>query len=248
MGKRRRLVALMAATVDRWRFSLLLTLLIGAFFFEPVVQVWGQWERPQLVLYAAIFAAVVHLSRDTMGYAPLGFLTIGAWLAATAVAQVSEAPALWALALAITIALVAWITACTISLLLLEAKADGDALAGAVFGYFLMALLWAVLYVALHFVAPGAISLSDEASVSNDLLYFSLVTLTTLGYGDILPVAPVAKIMAGIQAAIGTLYLAILIGRIVGALKGPPAIRQRRHHDPQAGAAADTAPPGAKEH
>jgi hypothetical protein len=44
------------------------------------------------------------------------------------------------------------------------------------------------------------------------------VTITTLGYGDISPVAPFARISAGLEAAMGTLYIAILIARIIGAL------------------------------
>ena len=50
------------------------------------------------------------------------------------------------------------------------------------------------------------------------MLYFSLITVTTAGYGDITPVTPIAQISAGLEAALGTLYLAILIGRIVGQL------------------------------
>ena len=50
------------------------------------------------------------------------------------------------------------------------------------------------------------------------MLYFSLVTVTTAGYGDITPVTSIAQISAALEAALGTLYLAILIGRIVGQL------------------------------
>ena len=50
------------------------------------------------------------------------------------------------------------------------------------------------------------------------MLYFSLITVTTAGYGDITPVTPIAQISAALEAALGTLYLAILIGRIVGQL------------------------------
>jgi len=46
------------------------------------------------------------------------------------------------------------------------------------------------------------------------------VTITTLGYGDISPVAPFARISAGLEAATGTLYIAILIARIIGSLAG----------------------------
>jgi voltage-gated potassium channel Kch len=47
------------------------------------------------------------------------------------------------------------------------------------------------------------------------LYYFSFVTLTTVGYGDILPVAPVARALATLEALVGQLYPAILIARLV---------------------------------
>ena len=50
----------------------------------------------------------------------------------------------------------------------------------------------------------------------NELLYFSLVTLTTLGYGDITPLGAVARIWSALEALVGTLYLAVLISRLVG--------------------------------
>lgn len=47
------------------------------------------------------------------------------------------------------------------------------------------------------------------------MAYFSYVTITTLGYGDIVPVAPAAQSISAMEASIGTLYIAILIGRFV---------------------------------
>jgi voltage-gated potassium channel len=49
------------------------------------------------------------------------------------------------------------------------------------------------------------------------LLYFSLVTLTTLGYGDLLPVTPFARIVAALEAVTGVLYIAITVARLVAA-------------------------------
>ena len=56
------------------------------------------------------------------------------------------------------------------------------------------------------------------------MLYFSIVTLTTTGYGDVTPATSLAQISAALAAALGTLYLAILIGGIVGQLA--PSLRR----------------------
>ncbi|MGB7338663.1 MAG: ion channel [Phototrophicaceae bacterium] len=82
--------------------------------------------------------------------------------------------------------------------------------------YFSMATFFATLYNLIELMSPGAFLASTGAAITpTNLTYFSLVTLSTLGYGDIIPVAPVAQSLAVLQASVGTLYIAILIGRFV---------------------------------
>ena len=65
---------------------------------------------------------------------------------------------------------------------------------------------------------PGAFSESlSAADGARAFLYFSFVTLTTVGYGDILPVHPAARSLAMLEAVTGPLYLAILVARLVSA-------------------------------
>ncbi|MEM6677928.1 MAG: potassium channel family protein [Pseudomonadota bacterium] len=236
------LVRRLLAPVERWRFTLLLALLILAFFMAPLLRTTILGDALQILLYASIFGAVVHLSREALGGRGFGAATVGLWVVITVLTEQVGGAFLPALALFVTIGLVAWMTACTLSLLFQETEADGDALAGAVFGYFLLTLLWSLLFVALQIWVPGSIGVAEGTTdLHTEMLYFSLVTFTTLGYGDVLPTTPFAKIMAGIAGAMGTLYLAILIGRVVSVIKGPKARRDDRP------GAAETAPPEAPE-
>jgi hypothetical protein len=90
---------------------------------------------------------------------------------------------------------------------------------GAVAVYLLVALMWAEIYQCLEALKPGAFQLPSGADGASDrfspLLYFSFITLTTLGYGDIVPVHPMARSLAMVEALIGQLYPAILIARLV---------------------------------
>ena len=74
----------------------------------------------------------------------------------------------------------------------------------------------------LNAVVPGSLSMST--TFNDDLLgsyvYFSFVTLTTLGYGDISPVSQQARSLALVEAVVGQLYLAVLIGKLVGMYSG----------------------------
>ena len=95
-------------------------------------------------------------------------------------------------------------------------------LQGATASYLLLGVIWAHAYALLAELRPGAfsgpISAADGARA---YLYFSFVTLATVGYGDVLPVHPVARSLAMLEAVTGTLYLAIVIARLVSLAVAP---------------------------
>ncbi|MHC4130271.1 MAG: potassium channel family protein [Planctomycetota bacterium] len=93
--------------------------------------------------------------------------------------------------------------------------------------YLLMIVLWSDFYAIVALLDPAAFKLPAEyisvgayknfaGQGSAIALYYSLVTMTTLGYGDIVPVAPPARTLAGMQAVTGQLYIAVLVARLVG--------------------------------
>ncbi len=90
--------------------------------------------------------------------------------------------------------------------------------------YLLLAVFWTVAGMMIESLAPGSFSTGAQTPRAGwiDLLYFNLVTLTTLGYGDVLPVTPVARVWSALEAALGTLYLTILIARLVSLYTSRP--------------------------
>ena len=87
--------------------------------------------------------------------------------------------------------------------------------------YFMLGLTWSAMYQVINFVRPGSF---NEQGVPVQLdphwstfLYFSLTSLTTLGYGDIVAVRPVARMFATLEAATGVLYVAITVARLVSS-------------------------------
>ncbi|MEE8452822.1 MAG: potassium channel family protein [Thermoguttaceae bacterium] len=102
-----------------------------------------------------------------------------------------------------------------------------DKLCGAMCVYLLIGVIWAVLYSLIEYGSPGSFAVSQAALALDGrngsgyeafatLEYFSFVTLTTLGYGDITPVSPAARTLASFEAIVGQLYLAVMIARLVG--------------------------------
>jgi len=87
--------------------------------------------------------------------------------------------------------------------------------------YILLGLFYFAIFNFVETVQPGSFQeagLPASVGVSrHSLLYLSLVTLTTLGYGDILPVSQPARTMAALEAVTGVLYIAITVARLVAA-------------------------------
>lgn len=85
---------------------------------------------------------------------------------------------------------------------------------GAIAAFLLIALAFAAAYEWIATHDPAAFRGAD-ASGSHQWTYYSLVTITTMGYGDILPVAPAARSLAVAEAVTGQMYIAILVSRLV---------------------------------
>lgn len=86
--------------------------------------------------------------------------------------------------------------------------------------YLLLGLQWFALYSAVEAVYPGAILHSSaRADRQSELLYFSLVTLSTIGYGDVVPVYGEVRMLAALEGVAGVLYVAITVAILVSAYK-----------------------------
>ena len=92
---------------------------------------------------------------------------------------------------------------------------------GAIATYLLIAMTFALSFELLELWHPGSLRFAEgEPEVLKHAVgYFSMVTLTTVGYGDVTPVTPLARRLAMFEALIGQLYPAIIIGWMVSAMK-----------------------------
>jgi len=106
---------------------------------------------------------------------------------------------------------------------------------GAIAVYLLLGLIWAIAYEAIMYQIPDAFHPADLGMQSghhiSSLVYFSFVTLTTVGYGDITPAHPIVRSLSNLEALVGQLYPAILIGRLVAMELSSRQSRSTRHDD-----------------
>ena len=118
----------------------------------------------------------------------------------------------------------------------LEGKhVDLNRIAGAISVYMLIGLIWTSLYFALSLIDPqsfnGIALLTDyheklTSTAYLDLLYYSYVTLSTLGYGDVTPVSRAAQSLAYLEAICGVMYVAVLVAAMIGSYRSQHADKE----------------------
>lgn len=103
-------------------------------------------------------------------------------------------------------------------------RVDANMICASLCVYFLMGIVWASLYSLCEVFQPESFVYAYKDNLDMAFLgekslipiYYSFVTLTTLGYGDMVPVSPPARILAILEAVVGQIYLTVLVARLVG--------------------------------
>lgn len=205
----------MPAKLPRPDLSLLLSLLL-AILLNPVMD-HSDWRR--LVLAALTFIPVilstVRLSQIRVRVWPSVLLMLGGLIFLLA-SNIFRSQALdgirWAfLAAFFALAAVGLFSYIRNSRLITLAH-----LLTAINIYLLLGMLWASIYCAMAAFYPGSIQLGGHPTDrQSELLYFSLTTVSTLGYGDVVPVSGEARLLAALEGVTGVLYIAITVAILV---------------------------------
>jgi hypothetical protein len=101
-------------------------------------------------------------------------------------------------------------------------EVDFEVVCSSVSAYLLIAILWAVSYDLFYFLSPETFSPAEDGAklTFQHFIYFSLTTITTLGYGDITPVSVPVGIWSTFEAVTGVFYMAVLVARLVSVYRG----------------------------
>jgi hypothetical protein len=158
------------------------------------ISVWSPWLR---VVYGVMLTVSVTSSVVTLVAA--SDATRIAWLACHA-----------AVLTLVTVLVVRWTVR--------RERVTADTIFAALSAFYFMGFSWALVYALIDMLAPGSFSVGLGYSL-HDAFYFSFVTLTTLGYGDILALAPLTRALVTTEALIGQIYLVVLVARLV-SLRG----------------------------
>jgi len=211
-------------TPDHSRRSVWLLILILVFLIlNPLLEKDQMGEAVLLFsMYATLISATRALSERTRVRWPATLLAVSSMLAMT-VAHFFPYRPLWIVNWAILAVFFGFISVGLFSYLGRPGAVTDDRIFVSVSLYLLLGMLWFSLYNLLEAVHPGSFALQSAPLSSlprGTLIYLSLATLTTLGYGDIVPVTPIARMVAALEAVAGVLYIAITVARLVAGYRG----------------------------
>lgn len=130
--------------------------------------------------------------------------------------------------LLVLLAFFVWTTRVAARQVLFTGSINSNKIVGAICIYLLLGLIWALLYLFIAELSPAAFNGFEQAPWTENFfsaIYYSFVTLTTLGYGEITPVLPIARFLAFMEAIVGVFYIAILVASLIG-------VRLSEHQSP----------------
>ena len=202
----------------RHRFFILLCLILGLHILVPIL---NRFIVARIIIDTFMTAIVVSLvytisNRKVHLVAGTFFgllLLVSLWLPAASQNKWMAASGMVAGAVCFAVGIVS-----LVDFIRKSGEVRLEVIYAAILLYLLAAFMWAFIYTFLELVDPGSFNI--EPTRADELLltfgYFSLVTITTLGYGDISPVTQVARAVSTLEAFVGQLYLVVAVAWLVG--------------------------------
>ena len=221
------------------RYLFLLGALFGLLVIEPIASAFGIMESLFDTLFVVVMAVLVLALAQDKVWRVLGCIFCAAVAASliggrflTATAQDASLFTGHAIGALFFVVLAGKIVQSTFE----SQELSWDTVFGAICGYLLLGVAWGLTYAMIHAVNPESFQLGNAIlpqmeqrdSSRNIFMYYSFVTLTTVGYGDITPASIPARTLSWVEAVTGQLYLAVLIAGLIGDLvaRNAAAIRK----------------------
>jgi len=228
--------AISARSSERWRqraarvsdaFGLVLVLVLTTYVLTSLLANYG-WSAVVLTV-ATSCTSVVAL---TSSHARPGLVRLAIWLSAltiglAAIAAVSDERTWLNLASAIQIALLAIAMGAVLRRVVSTAEVGSRTILGALSVYTVLGILFTFLYGTIERIQSGPFFEGVAHPAGNDFLFFSYTTLTTTGYGNLVPGGQPGRMLAGLEMMIGQIFLVTLVAGLVSLWRPGQALRRR---------------------
>lgn len=211
-------IFLFSRVIFRGRFYYMLIFILMLIAIQPLDEAIGKFSVALDLVVSAILLSAIYVISGQRNHIVIGVLLAAPLLFSLWSAYFIKHAWFEIIGLLCGIAFFAFIIVIILKFIFSQDDISADLIAGAAVVYLLLAIMWAFAYRTVEMIHPGSFSLAQGHSLEHpfSFQYYSFVTLTTLGYGDIFPVTTAAKACAILEAVIGQLYLVITIAWLVG--------------------------------
>ncbi len=216
----------------RHRFGILLTALLFLLVAAPAVSYVGAEAYPRLtqilvmVLFVSVLLSAAFAGSESRVTRIIALSLAGPTIIAQVALPFADGNSLLITSRLLNILFLGTIIAIVLRFVFESRQITSNTIWAALCVYLMAGVLGALAYLLIGSLSPNAfLSASPElgigpgASADQQLtsaLYYSFVTMSTLGYGDIVPTTPPVRMLAALQAVFGQLYIAVLVARLVG--------------------------------
>jgi hypothetical protein len=200
------------------RFLYLLVMILAMLVIGPLVDEFVHLRIFMDIFWSAIFIAAVYAVSQKKQDLIIGALLALPMLGSIWSSYILQHTGLHVLGNICGAAFFAFVIVQILVFIYNQERVSKDLIVGAALVYLLMALAWTFIFAIVETLHPGsyAIAESESSQTAKNLLYYSFVTITTLGYGDITPITRLARSLCIIEAVIGQLYLVVSVAWLVG--------------------------------
>lgn len=200
------------------RFLFLLIALMGFMVLSPML---GEFVRLKILMN--IFITIVFISSisaisNTRRRVFITVLLALPMFISLWIPGIEETTSLYLLGNFSGVLFMTFVVVSIISFVFKEREVDANIIYASIVAYLLLAIIWSFIYKIIETLQPGSFFVPGHILDKDGAIftYYSFVTITTLGYGDLIPVKDVARAFAALEAVIGQIYLVVLVARLVG--------------------------------
>ena len=200
------------------RFLLLLVTLLGLMVIQPFLLDNARLKILLDIFFSAILFTSIYAVSKKKQHAVIAVLLAIPKFSTTWASNFITHPLLSLFDSIFGIIFMTYIIVLILAYIFKQEEVSLETIYGAIVVYILIGIMWVFLYNLTEFFYPQSFAFVTEFGTEpkKDLYYYSFVTLTTLGYGDITPISGPARSLSMLEAITGQMYLAVLIARLVG--------------------------------
>jgi hypothetical protein len=200
------------------RFLYLLILILGLIIIVPLVENFVRLRIITDVFMTAIFITAAYAISRRKLHVVVAVVLLLPLLASIWSEYFVKLPALQIAGNLCGVLYFAYAVIAILMFIFEQREVTRDLIAGAAVAYLMMALMWTFLYKSVEILEPGSFSIPGTGFKAHKLVfvYYSFVTITTLGFGDITPTTSLASSLTILEAIVGQLFLVVLVAWLVG--------------------------------